>query len=340
MSTATLSPTLPGGARHTTSDEESTRAPDPVTCVLPNLHCNCSLENPDPTTLTLVPPLTVPLLGTRPATRGSAYTSNCWVPRANSLSTLSLTSTTDPDTPPAGDKQVTTFDDANNPTTESFPYRQTYSADSESSPEPVKDIKVPPLSGPRLGVISKTTRPVPYSYFNVMASRYMPLLLTPRLTVPCPLAGTEHETSVEEICSPRTMLLTPKWQLSPELSLKCRPATVITCPGVSAIPREGLTEITVAPFSYTKCPRSVVRSTISSVLSSRATGPVTRADGATHATIEDESLLIADAPTSVDPNRHLVGMSSGMPTPVTVTDMPPAMRPVLGHTRAIRMGSK
>jgi hypothetical protein len=44
--------------------------------------------------------------------------------------------------------------------------------------------------------------------------------------------------------------------------------------------------------------------------------------------------------TTFEPNRHLTLAKDGKPSPDTVTTVPPASRPLLGHTLVILTGSK
>jgi len=77
---------------------------------------------------------------------------------------------------------------------------------------------------------------------------------------------------------------------------------------------------------------------IPSIDNSTSTLPLACTEGTTQETIDEEIYFMAEASTSLDPNRHLISFVASIPKPETVTMAPPARRPLLGQIRTILMG--
>ena len=186
-------------------------------------------RKPEPVTLTMVPPATVPRSGHSPDTcTGKRYSNDLASPIAAPDDPRLRLKPTTPAVDPAGVLQTSECESTTAATDLDEPNTQVTSLLCRHTSAPRTVIAVPPAMDPALGDADQTD-PAAMNANRAPASRLsLPSMLTATLTVPAPRGGARHVTCDDDSYVARTVSFSPKRHTSSADRAKCSPITVTT----------------------------------------------------------------------------------------------------------------
>jgi hypothetical protein len=191
---------------------------------------------------------------------------------------------------------------------------------------------VPPEADPVEGLILKMDRGSLYS--NLLeGTALMSPSLTLKSTIPDTAAGDKQESIVLLRYTTDT-LDCPNLQNMDSPVVKPAPVTVTCVPPPDA-PIDGVTDSRRIDASNVYCPGPHAK-LASSALKHTDTLPIAWA-GLTHSTTLDDSRRAF--PNRLNPKRHVMGISAGIPLPVSVTTVPPESCPREGVIDTTRISA-